>query len=45
MHSDDNRLPATTTQADMLALIDKCNKDSTIHGILVQTSVTQAYQR
>jgi methylenetetrahydrofolate dehydrogenase (NADP+)/methenyltetrahydrofolate cyclohydrolase len=36
MHSDDNRLPATTTQADLLALIDKCNKDSTIHGILVQ---------
>lgn len=36
MHSDDNRLPAMTTQSDLLALIDKCNKDSTIHGILVQ---------
>lgn len=36
MHSDDNRLPAETTQAELMALIDKCNKDPKIHGILVQ---------
>jgi methylenetetrahydrofolate dehydrogenase (NADP+)/methenyltetrahydrofolate cyclohydrolase len=36
MYSSDNRLPASTTQADLLALIDKCNKDPKIHGILVQ---------
>lgn len=36
MHSSDNRLPAETTQAELLALIDKCNKDPRIHGILVQ---------
>jgi methylenetetrahydrofolate dehydrogenase (NADP+)/methenyltetrahydrofolate cyclohydrolase len=36
MHSDDNRLPAATTQAELLALIEKCNNDPKIHGILVQ---------
>ncbi|NLW84993.1 MAG: bifunctional methylenetetrahydrofolate dehydrogenase/methenyltetrahydrofolate cyclohydrolase FolD [Phycisphaerae bacterium] len=36
MHSDDNRLPAETTQAELMALIDKCNKDPKVHGILVQ---------
>lgn len=36
MHSDDNRLSATTTQADLMKLIDQCNKDPKIHGILVQ---------
>ena len=32
----DHRLPASTTQADLLALIDKVNRDPQIHGILVQ---------
>jgi methylenetetrahydrofolate dehydrogenase (NADP+)/methenyltetrahydrofolate cyclohydrolase len=36
IYSSDNRIPATTTQAELLALIEKCNKDPKIHGILVQ---------
>ncbi len=36
IYSNDNRLPAETTQEDLLALIDKLNKDPKIHGILVQ---------
>jgi methylenetetrahydrofolate dehydrogenase (NADP+)/methenyltetrahydrofolate cyclohydrolase len=33
---DDHRLPASTTQAELLALIEKANQDRRIHGILVQ---------
>ena len=36
IYSDDNRLPEKTSQKDLLALIEKMNKDSKIHGILVQ---------
>ena len=36
IYSDDNRLPAETTEEDLLALIDKLNKDPKINGILVQ---------
>lgn len=36
IYSDDNRLPAETSEADLLALISKLNADSKIHGILVQ---------
>jgi methylenetetrahydrofolate dehydrogenase (NADP+)/methenyltetrahydrofolate cyclohydrolase len=36
MYSSDNRLPAQTPEAQLLALIDKMNKDPKIHGILVQ---------
>jgi methylenetetrahydrofolate dehydrogenase (NADP+)/methenyltetrahydrofolate cyclohydrolase len=36
IYSDDNRLPATTTQQELLELIDKLNKDTRINGILVQ---------
>lgn len=36
IHVDDHKLPASTTQAELLALIDKKNADSGIHGILVQ---------
>jgi methylenetetrahydrofolate dehydrogenase (NADP+)/methenyltetrahydrofolate cyclohydrolase len=32
----DHKLPASTTQADLLALIEKMNADPKIHGILVQ---------
>ena len=30
------RLPATTTEAELLALVDRLNADPTVHGILVQ---------
>jgi methylenetetrahydrofolate dehydrogenase (NADP+)/methenyltetrahydrofolate cyclohydrolase len=36
IYSDDNRLPADTCEADLLALVDKLNHDPKIHGILVQ---------
>lgn len=36
MRSDTHRLPDTTTQADLLALIGMLNADAGIHGILVQ---------
>jgi methylenetetrahydrofolate dehydrogenase (NADP+)/methenyltetrahydrofolate cyclohydrolase len=32
----DHRLPSSTSQEDLLALIDKVNRDPRIHGILVQ---------
>jgi methylenetetrahydrofolate dehydrogenase (NADP+)/methenyltetrahydrofolate cyclohydrolase len=32
----DHRLPATTSQSDLLALVDKLNNDPRVHGILVQ---------
>ncbi|MFC0335387.1 bifunctional methylenetetrahydrofolate dehydrogenase/methenyltetrahydrofolate cyclohydrolase FolD [Paenibacillus sepulcri] len=35
-YSEVHRLPAETTQKELLQLIDKLNKQSTIHGILVQ---------
>ena len=34
--SDTHRLPAETTQEDLLKLIDDFNNDSKVHGILVQ---------
>ena len=36
IYSERHDLPAETTQEELLALIDKLNKDSKIHGILVQ---------
>lgn len=36
MASDVHRLPASTTQAELLGLIAKLNADSSVHGILVQ---------
>ena len=36
MHSFEHRLPATTSQPELLALIDQLNEDPSIHGILVQ---------
>ncbi|MFP5296562.1 MAG: bifunctional methylenetetrahydrofolate dehydrogenase/methenyltetrahydrofolate cyclohydrolase FolD [Alphaproteobacteria bacterium] len=36
MRSDTHRLPETTSQADLLALIGELNADAGIHGILVQ---------
>ncbi len=34
--SDDNRLPAETTQEELLALVERMNQDPKINGILVQ---------
>jgi methylenetetrahydrofolate dehydrogenase (NADP+)/methenyltetrahydrofolate cyclohydrolase len=36
IYSDDNRLPASTSQKELIALINKMNKDPKIHGILTQ---------
>lgn len=36
MHSYQHNLPETTTQVELLALIDKLNVDPRVHGILVQ---------
>jgi len=36
LFSDDNRLSATTSQAELLARVRKMNADPKIHGILVQ---------
>jgi methylenetetrahydrofolate dehydrogenase (NADP+)/methenyltetrahydrofolate cyclohydrolase len=36
IYVDDHKLPASTTQGELLALIEKKNADPKIHGILVQ---------
>lgn len=36
IYSDDNRLPAETSEKDLLALVQKFNRDPKIQGILVQ---------
>ena len=36
MHAYDHKLPATTSEAELLALIDKLNTDPAVNGILVQ---------
>ena len=36
IYSDDNRLPASTSQEDLTALVKKMNADPKINGILVQ---------
>jgi methylenetetrahydrofolate dehydrogenase (NADP+)/methenyltetrahydrofolate cyclohydrolase len=36
MKSDTIRLPATTSEPDLLSLIDRLNGDAAVHGILVQ---------
>ncbi|MEI7610655.1 MAG: tetrahydrofolate dehydrogenase/cyclohydrolase catalytic domain-containing protein, partial [Rhodospirillaceae bacterium] len=36
LRSFDHRLPHDTSQADLLALIERCNRDAEVHGILVQ---------
>ncbi len=36
IHSERINLPGNTTEAELLALVEKLNKDSLIHGILVQ---------
>lgn len=36
IHSVEHHLPDTTTQAELLALIERLNADPSVHGILVQ---------
>jgi methylenetetrahydrofolate dehydrogenase (NADP+)/methenyltetrahydrofolate cyclohydrolase len=36
MNSWEHRLPASTSQEELLALVDKLNNDPAVHGILVQ---------
>ena len=36
MHAFDRKLPASASQAELLALIEQLNADSQVHGILVQ---------
>lgn len=36
MNGETIRMPATTTQAELLAVVDRLNADPAIHGILVQ---------
>ena len=36
MNSWEHKLPASTSEAALLALVDKLNKDPAVHGILVQ---------
>jgi methylenetetrahydrofolate dehydrogenase (NADP+) / methenyltetrahydrofolate cyclohydrolase len=36
MNSWEHKLPASTSEKDLLALVDKLNKDPAVHGILVQ---------
>jgi methylenetetrahydrofolate dehydrogenase (NADP+)/methenyltetrahydrofolate cyclohydrolase len=36
MNSWEHRLPASTSEKDLLALVDKLNQDANVHGILVQ---------
>jgi methylenetetrahydrofolate dehydrogenase (NADP+) / methenyltetrahydrofolate cyclohydrolase len=36
MHGETIRLPATTSQAELVAIVDRLNTDPAVHGILVQ---------
>ena len=36
MHSEEHRLPATASEAEVLALLARLNADPAVHGILVQ---------
>ncbi len=42
MHDVLHRLPAETSEADLLALIDRLNHDDSVHGILVQLPLPDA---
>ncbi|MEA2860242.1 MAG: methylenetetrahydrofolate dehydrogenase / methenyltetrahydrofolate cyclohydrolase [Methylobacteriaceae bacterium] len=41
-HSVQHDLPATTSEADLLALVAQLNADETVHGILVQLPLPKA---
>src|ERR1700724_3139071 len=36
MRSFDHRLPASVSQAELIALVEELNRDARVHGILVQ---------
>ena len=38
------KLPATTSEDELLALVGQCNRAADVHGILVQLAVTHANQ-
>src|SRR3990170_4147100 len=42
MKSETIRLPATTSEAELLALVDRLNADPAVHGILVQAPLPKA---
>ena len=42
MKGETIRLPSSTSQADLLAIIDRLNADPTVHGILVQMPLPRA---
>jgi methylenetetrahydrofolate dehydrogenase (NADP+)/methenyltetrahydrofolate cyclohydrolase len=39
MHSETHRLPADTSQAELLSLVERLNLDPAVHGVLVQFPV------
>jgi methylenetetrahydrofolate dehydrogenase (NADP+)/methenyltetrahydrofolate cyclohydrolase len=41
INSSEHRLPADTSQEELLALIDKLNKDPSVHGILCQVPLPE----
>lgn len=43
IYSDDNRLPASISQKELMALIQKMNSDSKINGILVQLPLPKGF--
>ena len=45
MHSEEHRLPAATPEAELLALIDRLNRDPRVHGILVQLPLARSHRR
>ena len=45
LYSDDNRLPAETSQEKLMALVKKMNDDPKIHGILVQLPLPKHIDR
>lgn len=45
LRSLSHRLPATATQAQLLALIDRLNRDPDVHGILVQLPLPSGMDR
>jgi methylenetetrahydrofolate dehydrogenase (NADP+)/methenyltetrahydrofolate cyclohydrolase len=43
IYSDDNRLPAEASQKELMALVEKMNKDPKINGILVQLPLPKGF--
>ena len=44
IYSDDNRLSASTSQNELMAHINRLNKDPRIHGILTQLPLPKHYR-